>query len=167
MTLGTYTLIHVVISLIGIAAGFVVIFGMIAGKRLNGWTALFLTTTVLTSITGFGFLAYGLPASGFSPGEAIGIISMIVLVAAIYGRYARQMAGHWRWIYVVAAVVAQYLNFLVLIVQSFEKISALHELAPTQHEPPFQIAQGVALVVFLVLGVLAAWKFRPAPVGAA
>ena len=111
MSLATYTLIHVVISLIGIASGFVVMFGMIAGKRMNGWTALFLTTTVLTSLTGFGFLAYGLPPGGFSPGIAIGIISMVVLVAAIYARYAAHLLGAWRWIYVVTAILAQYLNF--------------------------------------------------------
>ena len=152
MSLATYTLIHVVISLIGIASGFVVIFGMIAGNRLSGWTALFLTTTVLTSVTGFGFLAYGLPEGGISPGIIIGIISMVVLAVAIYARYGAQMAGHWRWIYVVTAIVAQYLNFFVLIVQGFVKVPALHDLAPTQHEPPFAIAQGVALVVLCGVG---------------
>jgi hypothetical protein len=163
MTLGTYTLIHVVISFIGIAAGFVVIFGMIAGKRLNGWTALFLATTVLTNLTWFGFLAYGLPKGGFSPGVAIGIISMVLLVAAIYARYGAQMSGSWRWIYVVTAIVAQYLNFFVLIVQSFQKVPALHELAPTQSEPPFAIAQGIALAVFIVLAWPAVKRFRPVP----
>ncbi len=163
MSLSTYTLIHVVISLIGIAAGFAVMVGMIKGRRLDRWTALFLTMTVLTSLTGFGFLAYGIPPGGFSPGIAIGIVSMIVLPVAIYARYARQMIGHWRWIYVVTAIVAQYLNFLVLIVQSFQKVPALHELAPMQNEPPFQIAQGVALLIFVAWGILALKKFRAVP----
>ncbi len=163
MSLSTFTLIHVVISLIGIAAGFVVMVGMIKARRLDRMTALFLALTVLTSLTGFGFLAYGIPPGGFSPGIAIGIVSMIVLPIAIYARYAQQMAGQWRWIYVVTAIVAQYLNFVVLIVQSFQKVPALHELAPMQNEPPFQIAQAVALVVFVAWGILALKKFRVGP----
>lgn len=161
MSLANYTLIHVVISLAGIASGFVVMFGMIAGKRFNGWTALFLTTTVLTSVTGFGF-----PFNGITPGIVLGIISLVVLPVAIYARYARHMLGAWRWIYVVTAIFAQYLNFFVLIVQAFGKVPVLHELAPTQKEPPFAIAQGVALVCFLVLGILAVRKFRVVPVAA-
>jgi hypothetical protein len=166
MTLATYTLIHVAISLIGIAAGFAVMVGMIKSRRLNRWTVLFLTMTVLTSLTGFGFLAYGLPPGGFSPGIAIGIISMVVLVVTLYARYGAQMMGAWRWIYVVTAIVAQYLNFFVLIVQSFQKVPTLHDLAPHQNEPPFAVAQGVTLVVFIVWGIIAVRRFRPVPLGA-
>ena len=162
MSLATYTLTHVVISLIGIAAGFAVMVGMIKNRRLDRMTALFLLTTVLTSLTGFGFLAYGLPPGGFSPGIAIGIISTVVLVVTLYARYGAQMLGSWRWIYVFTAVLAQYLNFFVLIVQSFQKIPTLHELAPNGKEPPFAIAQGVALVIFVAWGILALRQFRPA-----
>ena len=150
--------VHVALSLIGIAAGFVVIGGLLSGRPLNGWTALFLATTLATSLTGFLF-----PFNGVTPGIVIGVISVVILAVTIFARYARQMAGGWRPIYVVTAVIAQYLNFFVLIVQSFLKIPALKELAPTQSEAPFAIAQLVALVGFLLLGVLATIKFREQP----
>ncbi len=155
-----YTLIHVGISLLAIGSGFVVIFGMLAGKRLDRWTAFFLATTVLTSLTGFGF-----PITGFTPGIIIGIISLVVLAAAIYARYPGRLAGFWRPVYVVTAVVAQYLNFLVLIVQSFMKVPALHSLAPAGSEPPFLIAQIVTLVAFIVLGSLAVIRFHERSAG--
>src|ERR1039457_5619071 len=146
-----YTLLHVAISLVAIGSGFVVLFGMLAGKRYDRWTAFFLATTVATSVTGFGF-----PITGLTPGIAIGIISLVVLAVTIYARYAGRLAGLWRPVYVVTAVIALYLNFLVLIVQSFQKVSALKTLAPTQSEPPFLITQIVALAAFIVLGFLAA-----------
>jgi hypothetical protein len=124
-----FTLIHVVISLVAIGSGFVVLFGLIAGKRLDGWTAFFLATTVATSVTGFGF-----PIHGFTPGIGIGIISLLVLAVAIFARYARRLTGIWRRGYVVTAVIALYLNFFVLIVQSFQKVPVLKMLAPTQSE---------------------------------
>jgi hypothetical protein len=157
--LAAYTLLHVAISLVGIATGFVVIGGMLAGRRLDGWTAAFLATTLLTSLTGFGF-----PFNGITPGIVIGIISVIVLAVAIWARYRGKLARPWRPAYVVTAVLAQYLNFFVLIVQSFQKVPALQELAPTQSEPPFAIAQLVALIAFVMLGVLAVIRFRPVPV---
>ena len=159
--LKTFTFIHVAISLVAIASGFVVVYGLITGKRLDGWTAFFLATTILTSVTGFGF-----PISGVTPGIVIGVISLVVLAAALYARYGRRLAGPWRLVYVITAVIALYLNFFVLIVQSFLKVPALHSLAPTQSEPPFAIAQLVALVAFIVLGVLAAKRFRDRPAGA-
>lgn len=153
-----YTLVHVAISLLGIGSGFVVIRGMLSGRSLAGWTKFFLATTVLTSVTGFGF-----PVDHFMPSHALGILSLIVLAVAIYALYSRRLVGAWRWIYVVGAVVAQYLNFFVLIVQSFQKIPPLHALAPTQSEPPFAIAQLICLLVFIVLGIMAVRKFHPAP----
>lgn len=159
--LPAYTILHVAISLAGIASGFVVLFGMIANKPLDGWTAFFLATTTATSVTGFGF-----PIKGMTPGLALGVISLVVLAPVIYARYGRRLAGAWRGIYVIGAVVAFYLNFFVLIVQSFRKVPPLHDLAPQQNEPPFLIAQVVALVAFLVLGALAVKRFRPAPVRA-
>jgi hypothetical protein len=151
----TYTLIHVLISLVGIAAGFVVLFGMIGGKRLNGMTTLFLTTTVLTSVTGFGF-----PNDHITPGMKIGILSLVVLAIAILARYALRLAGPWRTSYVITAMIAQYFNVFVLVVQSFEKVPALKALAPTQKEPPFAIAQGLVLIAFIALTIYAVKGFR-------
>jgi hypothetical protein len=154
----TYALIHVLISLVGIASGFVVLFGMIGGKRLNGMTALFLTTTVLTSVTGFFF-----PFHGVTPAIKLGVLSLIVLAIAIVARYGLHLAGPWRTTYVISAAIAQFFNTFVLVVQSFEKIPALKALAPTQKEPPFAIAQGLVLVAFIVLTIYAVKGFRGAP----
>ena len=156
MSLVTYTLIHVIISLIGIGAGLVVLFGMFGGKRLDGMTALFLATTVLTSVTGFGF-----PIAHVTPGIVLGVLSLVVLAIAIPARYSFRMAGKWRAIYVITAVIALYFNCFVLIAQSFLKIPALHALAPKGNEPPFAIAQGILLVLFIVAGIKAVKKFRP------
>ncbi len=150
-----FTVIHVAISLAAIASGFVVLFGMIADKRLERWTAVFLATTVLTSVTGFGF-----PVQGMTPGVVFGVISLVVPAALTYARYSRHLAGTWRKAYAVGAVFALYLNFVVLIVQSFQKLPPLHALAPKQTEPPFMVAQVVSLVAFLVLGTLAAKRFH-------
>jgi hypothetical protein len=151
----TFTQIHVAISLIAIVSGLVVMFGLLARKRLDRWTALFLLTTVLTSVTGFFF-----PFHGFTPALGVGIFSMLVLAVAIFARYARHLAGPWRWIYVISAMVALYLNVFVLIVQAFQKVPILKALAPTQSEPPFLVAQLLALVLFIVLSILAAIRFR-------
>ena len=153
--LALYTNVHVAISLAAIASGFLVLFGMLAGKRLDRWTAFFLATTVATSATGFGF-----PIHGFTPGLGIGIVSLLVLAVTIYARYARHLAGVWRRVYIIGAVTALYLNFLVLIVQSFQKVPVLKAMAPTQSELPFVIVQLVALVAFLVLGTFAVKRFR-------
>jgi len=150
-----FTIVHVAISLAAIASGFVVLFGMISNKSLDRWTAFFLTTTVATSVTGFGF-----PIEGMTPGIAIGVISLIVLAAVIYARYSRRLSGVWRLVYVIGAVFAFYLNFLVLIVQSFRKVPLLHAMAPNQSEPPFIVAQLVSMVAFIVLGALAVRRFR-------
>jgi len=151
----TSVLIHVVISLLGIASGFAVTFGLIAGKRLDGWTALFLTTTVLTSVTGFF-----LPAHKILPSHIIGAISLVVLALAIFARYIRHLEDGWRTTYVVSSILALYFNVFVLVVQSFMKVPALKALAPTQSEPPFAIAQSVVLVLFIVLGTAAVKRFR-------
>ena len=161
MILHAYTIVHVLISLLGIFTGLIVLFGMLAGKRLDGLTTWFLITTVATSVTGFFF-----PFHGFTPAIGVGIISLLVLAVAIYARYPRQLAGHWRWIYVVGAVIALYFNVFVGIVQSFEKVPALTAMAPTQTEPPFKLTQLVVLALFIVLGIVAAIRFRPAPASA-
>lgn len=161
MILAVYTLVHVVISLAGIFSGFVVLFGLLAGKRLDGWTKFFLITTVATSVTGFFF-----PLHGFTPAIGVGIISLLVLSIAIFARYPRQLAGRWRWIYVVTAMIALYLNVFVAIVQAFEKAPVLKVLAPTQSEPPFKLTQLVVLVLFVVLTIVGVIRFRLEPVRA-
>jgi len=153
--LAAYTLAHVVISLVGIFSGFVVMFGLLTAKRLDCWTAVFLATTVATSVTGFFF-----PFHGLTPAIVVGIISLVVLAVAIFARFARHLTGAWRKIYVVGAVVALYLNVFVLIVQAFLKVPALNVMAPTQSEPPFKLAQLVVLGLFVVLTILAAINFH-------
>lgn len=155
MILNALTLFHVVLSLVGIASGFVVVYGFLKSKYFKGWTSLFLATTVATSVTGFLF-----PFHHFLPSHGVGILSLIVLAIAIVALYRYRLAGGWRKTFAITSVIALYFNFFVLIVQLFMKVPALHDLAPTQSEPPFQIAQLVALVLFVVLGVLAAMKFR-------
>lgn len=158
MILHVYTVFHVIISLVGIVTGFVVLFGLLAGKRLDGWTKWFLITTVATSVTGFFF-----PFHGFTPAYAVGGISLVVLGLAIFARYRQHLAGAWRLIYVIGAMIALYLNVFVLIVQSFLKIPALHALAPTQTEPAFQRTQLIVLVLFFVLTIVAIVRFRINP----
>jgi hypothetical protein len=157
MSLQTFTLVHVVISLTGIASGVVVMYGFLTNKRLNGWTAVFLTTTVLTSLTGFLF-----PFTGVTPAINLGIISLLVLAIAIVARYLSRMA--WRKTYVITACLALYFNVFVLVVQSFEKIPALKAIAPTQKEPPFAIAQISVLALFVVLTIRAVKRFHVEPV---
>lgn len=158
MSTTTYTFLHVLISLIGIGSGLVVMFGFITGKRLDTLTAVFLTTTVLTSVTGFGF-----PFDHLLPSHKLGIISLVVLAIAIPARYVFHLAGSWRWIYVVGASMALYLNVLVLIAQLFMKVPALKALAPTQSEPPFLVAQILVLLIFVGLTILAAKRFHLQP----
>jgi hypothetical protein len=157
MSLTTFTAVHVVISLIGIAAGPIVVVGMLSASRVEGWTALFLTTTVLTSVTGFF-----LPAAQVLPSHVVGVISLVVLAVTLGALYVKRLAGSWRWIHVAGAVLALYLNCFVGVVQAFLKVPALNRLAPTQSEPPFLVAQLTIVTLFVVLGVRAVMKFRPA-----
>jgi hypothetical protein len=157
MTFGmtTFTQVHVAISLVAILAGFVVAFGLLTARRLNGWNAFFLLTTVATSVTGFFF-----PFHGSTPAINVGIVSLVVLAIALFARYGKQLSGRWRWIYSLTAMIALYLNFFVLIVQLFQKVPALKALAPTQTETPFLVAQLVTFVLFVVLTILVVKK-RP------
>jgi hypothetical protein len=150
------TLIHVLLSLVGIASGFVVLVGMFDSRRLESWTALFLITTVATSVTGFLF-----PFTKLLPSHIFGIISLVVLAIAAAARYSFRLQDAWRWIYVTTALIALYLNVFVLVVQAFQKVPGLKALAPTQSEAPFLIAQLVVLVFFLYVGTRAAMRFRP------
>jgi len=155
----TLPFVHVVISLVGILSGFVVALGLLAGKRLDGWTALFLITTVATSVTGFFF-----PFEGFKPSYVFGALSLVALALAILARYSRHLAGGWRRTYVISAVVALYSNVLVLVVQLFEKVPSLHALAPKGSEPPLVVTQVVVMALFIVLGIAAVKGFRTQPV---
>jgi hypothetical protein len=159
MSLSTFTLVHVMLSLAGIGSGLLVLYGLLLGKRFDGATAIFLATTVLTSLTGFLF-----PFEHLLPSHVLGIISLVALAVAIIGRYVRDMAGAWRPIYVVCAVLALYLNVFVLVAQIFMKVQSVHALAPTQKEPPFLAAQLVVMAIFVVLGIFAVKKFRLEPV---
>ncbi|HEX4284448.1 MAG TPA: hypothetical protein VHZ28_05110 [Terracidiphilus sp.] len=158
MSLSAFTTLHGVISLIAIAAGFLCLFGLLAPRRLPLLNAVFLTLTALTSITGFFF-----PFKGVTPGIVLGILSLIVLALAATARYVGHMAGAWRGTYVISAGVALYFNVFVLIAQSFQKVPALHALAPTQTETPFKIAQLATLILLIALTVLAFRRYRPLP----
>lgn len=159
MSLETFTLFHVVLSLIGIGSGFVVLFGLLGGKLLNGWTGLFLVTTVATSLTGFGF-----PFDHLLPSHIVGILSLIVLTAGIVALYTFHLAGGWRKVYVIGSVLALYFNVFVLVVQAFAKVPGLKAMAPTQSEPPFEIAQLIVMGLFIWLGIRATKGFRTAEV---
>jgi hypothetical protein len=156
MSVAAFTQFHVIISLIGIASGLLVLFAMLSSKRVPLLTAVFLIFTVATSVTGFMF-----HFESFGPPEIIGAISLVVLAIAILALYSFKLAGAWRWIYVGSALFALYLNVFVAVVQTFQKVPTFHALAPTQKEPPFAVAQGVVLLIFIVLGIAALKKFRP------
>jgi hypothetical protein len=158
----TFTLIHVALSLIGIIAGSVVAGGLVAGRRLDGWTGLFLAATVLTNVTGFGF-----PFATFLPSHGVGILSLLVLPVVLAARYWKRLSGAWRTVYVVGAVLALYLNVFVLLAQLFLRLPALIAAARTQKEPPFVVTQLVVLALFVWLGRAATKGFRaysPVPV---
>ena len=156
LTESTFTAVHVLLSVVGIASRLLVVYGLLTRKRFDGATALFLVTTVLTSVTGFLF-----PFVQLLPSHVVGIISLIALAIAMVARYSLHMAGSWRGIYVVSAVLALYLNVFVLVAQTFLKVPAAHALAPTGKEPPFLIAQSAVLVLFIALGIFSAVKFHP------
>jgi hypothetical protein len=157
MSVHAFTVMHTIISLIGIFSGLIVLVAMLGGRG-SAWTSLFLLTTVLTSVTGFMF-----HSTSFGPPQIVGVISLVALALAIAALYLGHLAGAWRWIYVVYAVIALYLNVFVGVAQSFDKIPALHALAPTATETPFKVAQLIVLVLFVVLGYRAVKRFRPAP----
>jgi hypothetical protein len=156
MSTATFTQFHVILSLIGIVSGIVVALAMLSANRLPVLTAIFLLTTLATSVTGFMF-----HFASFGPPEIIGALSIVILVVAILALYSYKLAGRWRWIYVATAMFALYLNVFVGVVQGFQKVAFFHALAPTQTEPPFAVVQGIVLIAFVVLGIAAARKFHP------
>jgi hypothetical protein len=156
LSIAAFTTLHVVISLIAIVTGLVVLFGWLAGTQSNGWTAVFLATTVLTSVTGYFF-----PTEKLLPSQVVGAISLVVLAIALAALYVFRLAGAWRSIYLVSAATALYLNVFVAVAQAFQKLPVLHALAPNGSEPPFLIAQIVVLVIFIALGIVAVRRFHP------
>ena len=156
MTTATFTLVHVVLSLIGIVAGLLALYGMMQGRLWAGWTHLFLLTTVLTSATGYLF-----PTQHVMPSHIVGAISLVTLAIAMLALYGQRLAGAWRRTYVITAVIALYFNVFVLVVQAFEKVPALHALAPKGSEPPFAVVQLIVLALFIWAGVQAVKRFRP------
>jgi hypothetical protein len=147
---------HVLISLVGIVAGLVVLYGLMFSEPFGGWTAVFLVTTILTSVSGFPLAPFG-----FDPPRAVGVLSLVLLLGAVVAYYLFHLASAWRWVYVFCAMAALYLNVFVLVAQAFMKVPPLKALAPTQSEPPFLVAQVVVLVVFVGLGILALIRFHP------
>jgi hypothetical protein len=160
MSLSTFTTVHVIISLIAIVSGIIVMFGLLGSKRMPGMTAIFLLFTILTSATGFLF-----PFEKLLPSHMIGILSLVLLLIACFALYVMKLSGAWRWIYVVTAMTALYLNIFVLIIQAFLKVPALHALAPSvpPSEPPFAVIQGLVLVFFVIVIIGAVRRFRPMP----
>ncbi len=156
LSIGAFTLLHVAITLVAIGSGLIAVGGMFASRRLPVTTALFLLTTVLTSVTGFFF-----PIHGFTPGLGVGGVSCVALAIALFAYYGKRLAGAWRWIYVITAIASLYLNIFVLIAQSFVKVGALAAWAPTQSDPPFVITQVVVLAIFVLIGIVALITFRP------
>ncbi len=157
MSIQAFTAVHVAISLIGIGAGLVVLFGMLGNRWLPRWNAVFLWMTILTSVTGFGF---PFDLDHLLPSHKVGILSLVLLAAALVALYGKKMSGGWRKVYVYTAMISEYLNVFVLIVQAFLKVPALHALAPNGKEPPFAIVQGLVLVIFAWLIFQAGRRFR-------
>src|ERR1700704_2003314 len=161
LSLSTFVLVHVIISLVGIAAGFVVMFGMLGSNRMPGWTAIFLLLTILTSAT--GFLIPPLVSDKLLPSHIIGILSLLLLAIACLALYGLKLSGMWRWIYVVTALVSLYFNVFVLVIQSFLKVPVLSAVAPGNPPagPVFAIVQGIVLLFFVLVTIGAIRRFHP------
>lgn len=155
-SLSTFAWVHTILSLVGLVSGFVVLIGLFGSKTIGGWTALYFASTVATSVTGFGF-----PFDRFQDSHWVGVLSLVVLAAAILARYVFRFAGAWRWIYALGVALSLYFLVFVGIAQLFKKVPALAAMAPTLSEPPFAITQLTVTAIFVVLAIAAAKKFRP------
>jgi hypothetical protein len=156
MSLATFTVLHVILSLVGLAAGLVVLYGLCRGRLMSRSTAVFLATTLATTVTGFMF-----PFNGLTPAIAVGFVSLVLLAIAVAAIYVFRLNGRWRPVFVGTAVAALYLNAFVAVVQAFQKLSALQPLAPTGTELPFVVAQALTLLAFVAAGIAAALRFKP------
>jgi len=160
LSLSAFVIVHVIISLIAIASGFVVMFGLLGSKRMPASTTIFLFFTILTSVTGFMF-----PATHLLTSHIIGVVSLVLLAVACIALYAMKLRGPWRAVYVLTALVSLYLNVFILLVQGFLKIPVLHELAlgNAPNRPVFAVIQGLVLTFFVVV-IVGAWRrFKPMP----
>jgi hypothetical protein len=163
MSLSTFVLLHVIISLIAIVSGIIVMFGMLSSNRTPGLTAIFLLFTILTSAT--GFLIPPLVSEKLLPSHIIGALSLVLLAIACFALYGQKLSGAWRWVYAVTALLSLYFNVFVLVIQSFLKVPALSALAPGNPPsgPVFAVVQGLVLVFFVVMIIGAIRRFRPVP----
>src|SRR5262245_11302645 len=97
MSVGAFTLLHVIITLVAIGSGLIVVGGMFASHKLTGTTALFLLTTALTSVTGFSF-SYSQLHAGFGcryPGlRDPGDRAVCFIQRAPAGRMAPDLRNH-------------------------------------------------------------------------
>ncbi|WP_046829735.1 hypothetical protein [Afipia massiliensis] len=157
MSLASFTVLHLIISMIAIGLGFVVAGGLLASNRMPGWTLWFLVLTILTSATGFLF-----PFTKILPSHVVAIISLVLLAVAVYALYGKGLSGVWRAVYVVTAMLALWFNVFVLIAQGFQKVALLNVYAPTGAEPPFAITQGIVLVFFIGMIVVGIRRFKTA-----
>ncbi|MDB5641114.1 MAG: hypothetical protein JWN07_431 [Hyphomicrobiales bacterium] len=158
MSLSALTTFHTLISLIAIAAGAVAVTGLFRNGSFRRATHLFLATAVLTSLTGFLF-----PLNGVTPAVITGVLALGILALVLMAFYLFHLTGAWRWIFAIGMVASLYLLVFVGVAQAFQKIAFLNGFAPTQSETPFLVAQLVALVMFVVIGVLATRSYRPGP----
>lgn len=150
-----FTVLHVVVSIIGIVAGLVVAGALISGRRLDGWTATFLATTFLTNLSGFGF-----PFRTLLPSRIVAGLSLLLLPLVAFALYGQQLAGRWRSVFVIGSVVALYFNVFVLVTQLFAKVPAMIAAAPTQKEAPFVLTHLLMLATFVLIGRAAQRGYR-------
>jgi hypothetical protein len=156
LSTGMFTTVHVLISLIGIGAGFIALGTMIANRWSSGWNTAFFSSTMVTSVSGFLF-----PIKSLTPGIVIGLISVAILLVALFSLYQRRLAGMWQRVYTISAAFALYLNVFVGVVQAFQKVPSLRAIAPTPSAGAFVATQCVVLLLFAVLTYLAAKRWAP------
>lgn len=157
LSVDAFTTLHTIISLVAIGAGLMALGAMLQGRFPAGLTAVFLVTTIATSVTGFFF-----HSAAFGPPHAVGVVSLVILAVTLLAYYTRKLAGRWKSIYIGTAVAALYFNCFVLVVQAFAKFPTFKALAPTQTEPPFAMVQGLNLALFVALGWLAVKRQKTA-----
>jgi hypothetical protein len=157
LSLAQFTFQHVVLSLLGIAAGFFMMFGFLTSRQLRMMTALFFLATAGTSLSGFLF-----PNKTVTPAIVLGVLSIIALALALFAQNVKKLTGAWRAVYVISVCAAFYFNFFVLIAQLFAKVPALKAIAPAPTSPAFGIAQLALLAIFVLLTTRAVKKYDPA-----
>jgi hypothetical protein len=148
------TLLHVLITLIAIASGFVVLAEMRRSTLSSGWTGTFLATTLLTTVTGYIFFH---PPNPPTPAQLTGVVALLVLAPTLYALYLKHLAGVWRPVYVIGVVISLYLNVFVLVVQLFLKVPK----PAITGGPVFGAVQGIVLIAFVIAGWRGVKGFHP------